>query len=273
MKKCNKKKERAPPPKSKFEAVVTQERYRVSDSCRASCCHGPAAVMCAASGKVGRNGRVAAIGATQFWLVCPSLNNIIARFERHGVVAMLTQRLSADPALLCAHVESHKKYEALVLSLLSAEQAEFFTAHFLDCPDEAKRKFGNAGVGHEGDLKCVHALVAQSLGGASNPLGNLILKYIVALEEQVRSACSEEVRTIMACEDLGSNPSISAKIDDVANIERFLDSEGLGNVVEDNLQDGVARDEFCTRVCAKAEWLLQQAEGHFLRARKKHRKN
>ena len=237
--------------KSKFLTLVDPSKYRQPDDHVASCQHGPCVVSCVTSGKAGRNGRTAAVGATIFWLQCPSLNNILARFERHGAIRMLQQRLSEDAALLASHVASHLVYESRVRSILpTEEQRAFFFDQFVQPTDASKRKFGNAGVSHAEDMKCLHALAAQSLGGAPNPIGTAVLLYVADLHAK-----------------LNSGSITIADADDFVRFFAFYDS-----LKPDQLK--MSGDELCSpTLCAVTASLLIALEGHEPRARKKHRKN
>ncbi|KAH9577435.1 Protein of unknown function DUF501 [Trypanosoma melophagium] len=174
---------------SPFEAAAEQKSYRVADVQLAHCTqHNSAAVLCSTAGKIGRNGRSAAVGATLFWLTCPYLNTIVARFERHGAVGALQKLLDENEVVAAQHVSSHTVYEKRAQTLLSAERWAFFYSHFISAGESTGgRKYGNAAVSHAKDLKCLHALVAQSLCGASNIIGDAISQYILVLSEKVKT--------------------------------------------------------------------------------------
>lgn len=264
------------PAPSAFEAVVNPEKYRVPDDSYAPCGHGHSVAMCSTAGKVGRNGRSAAIGATLFWLTCPSLNNLVARFERHGIIALLTSRFATDKDLLERHVASHALYTKLAEERLPEDQAKFFFDQFVKNADLSKRKFGNAAVGHPEDLKCMHALVAQSLAGAFNPLGNLCLHYILRLQNLLDHAmCSvQEEDKVTDTSELHAR-RISHVVDKVSGVLEFLDERGLDWFLEppmETLQDGT-KSVAAAKCCQAAEAIVFAAEGHAPRARKKYRKN
>lgn len=284
----------AAPSPTPFESVVDPNRYRAPDVGYSPCAHGHAGTLCTTAGKVGRNGRTAAIGATLFWLTCPAVNNLIARMERHGIIATLASRMSHDACLQEAHIQSHRVYEDLAMSLLMPEQAAFFRQHFLtddadssfcsgDAPLEveeeeprrkaalnARRKYGNAAVCHATDLKCLHALAAQSLCNAPNPLGNAVLHYMLHLSGAVKDdleAMGEEAT------DSDKQQRAAAIVDDREGFMTFVDRRGGWKVFEHpplNPKDGHVDGASC---CAAAESVLLAAEGHPLRQRKKHRKN
>lgn len=165
-----------------YAEAADPERYRIADAPLFTCAaHTEACVLCTTAGKNGRNGRTAAVGATLFWLTCPYLNALIARLEGHRCVQAVTEAMKRHDALKRAHVASHDCYVARARSLLSGAQWSFFESHFLTCDDARLHKFGNAAVSHAADMKCLHALVAQTLAGAANPVGSLILNYVLFL--------------------------------------------------------------------------------------------
>ncbi|CAD2214829.1 hypothetical protein AGDE_11902 [Angomonas deanei] len=141
------------------------------------------AVLCSTAGKNGRGQSSAAIGATVFWLTCPNVNNLIGRLEHHGAVRRLQEAIDGHDTLRQFHITSHAVYEQRVKELISAEQWAFFDQHFVHPEDKEKAKYGNAAVSHDRDMKCLHALAAQSLCGAANPCGTWVINYILFLAE------------------------------------------------------------------------------------------
>lgn len=188
---------------SPYTEVADPKKYRQPDATLFSCiAHQQAAVMCATAGKIGRNGRQAAAGATVFWCTCPSINKLIARIERNGGVQQVVAAFQADPALLRAQCESHITFESRVKELLESSSGplwDFYDSHFINPPSdggaEGQRKFGNAAVSHAGDMKCLHALVAQELCGASNPVGLVVCNYITFLYSLLSKVTSGEELT------------------------------------------------------------------------------
>lgn len=117
-------------------------------------------------------------------------------------------------------------------------------------PDDAtKRKFGNAGVSHSADMKCLHALAAQALAGAPNPIGCAVLLYIIHLHECVNKGLS------------------SKEADDFSRFFVFLQT--LTNEVLTTNADKLRG----MGICEAAASMIIALEGHQPRARKKHRKN
>ncbi|ESL09492.1 hypothetical protein TRSC58_02785 [Trypanosoma rangeli SC58] len=264
---------------SPFEAAACQESYRVADVELATCkLHGGAAVLCSTAGKVGRNGRSAAVGATLFWLTCPFLNTMVARLERHGAVGALQRLVDANAGVAARHVASHARYEARARALLSDERWTFFDAHFVSLPESPGgrgRKYGNAAVGHAKDLKCLHALVAQSLCGAPNPIGDAVLHYIIHLSKEVEKlqqpardpAPDKDEKT---AEEDNAAPTSGNSLDDISAFVVFV--EGWTLQTEDERGTlPVAVD--ASNVCSAACKVLTFLGGRPPRLRKKHRIN
>lgn len=165
-------------------------KYRIMDAVLFPCAgHGNACVLCTTAGKTGRNGRTAAVGATILWLTCPLINHFVARVEYHGGIRAATACLEGCAPATERHVASHAAYEARARELLTPEQLEFFRSHFVQPADPALVKYGNAAVRHPPDLKCLHAQVAQSLGGAPNPLGGAVVNFILLCHALMTAAC------------------------------------------------------------------------------------
>ncbi|KPA82475.1 hypothetical protein ABB37_03535 [Leptomonas pyrrhocoris] len=178
-----------------YAAAADPERYRAVDAPLFTCvAHREACVLCTTAGKNGRNGRTAAVGATVFWLTCPHLNALVARLEGHRCVQAVTEAMKRHPSLTNAHVRSHEAYAARVRQLLTDEQWLFFAEHFLSKDKAQLHKFGNAAVSHARDMKCLHALVAQTLAGAANPVGSLVVNYVLFLHQLTGVAENEAAR-------------------------------------------------------------------------------
>lgn len=179
------------PKSSAYAEAADPTKYRAKDAALFSCAaHGDAAVLCTTAGKNGRNGRTAAVGATVLWLTCPYINHTVARMERCNGVQVATRCFREHETLRQRHIRSHAVYLERVKELLDAPQWCFFHTHFAEPADEGSKKFGNAAVCHEGDLKCLHALVAQTLGGAPNPLGDAAVNYMLFCHHLVSAAHS-----------------------------------------------------------------------------------
>ncbi|RNE99783.1 hypothetical protein TraAM80_07971 [Trypanosoma rangeli] len=262
---------------SPFEAAACQESYRVADVELATCeLHGGAAVLCSTAGKVGRNGRSAAVGATLFWLTCPYLNTMVARLERQGAVSALQRLVDGNARVAARHVASHARYEAHARALLSDERWTFFDAHFVSLPESAGgRKYGNAAVGHAKDLKCLHALVAQSLCGAPNPIGDAVLHYIIHLSKKVEelqhpARDPAPDKDEKAAEEDNAAPASVNSFDDISAFVVFV--EGWTLQTEDEhgtLPVAVDASGACSAACKVLTFL----EGRPPRHRKKHRIN
>ncbi|ORC93783.1 uncharacterized protein TM35_000016600 [Trypanosoma theileri] len=291
---------------SPFEEAAEQKSYRVADVQLAHCTqHNSAAVLCSTAGKIGRNGRSAAVGATLFWLTCPYLNTIVARFERHGAVSLLQKLLDENKVVAAKHVSSHTDYEKRAQALLSAERWAFFDSHFVSAGESTQgRKYGNAAVSHATDLKCLHALVAQSLCGASNIIGDAIIQYILLLSEKVKTFEKTLLTLDSQTNDDDHDGSDVADVDDDDNKDKDKDNsngddnkkinnsvalmnakKSLDNVnalvsfVENSAVANEATDETSSPVlnadalCIAACNVLTFLEGRPPRLRKKHRLN
>ncbi|CAG9582250.1 conserved hypothetical protein [Leishmania major strain Friedlin] len=179
-------------PEAKYNAyaeAADPDRYRVADALLFTCAeHGKACVLCVTAGKNGRSGRTAAVGATLFWLTCPNLNAIIARFEGHRCVQAVSAAMAQQPCLCDWHVQSHDVYASRAKDLLSPAQWCFFESHFLSDEQPSLHKYGNAAVSHASDMKCLHALVAQTLAGVANPVGSVVVNYILLQHKLVCEA-------------------------------------------------------------------------------------
>ncbi|AAZ10694.1 Protein of unknown function (DUF501), putative [Trypanosoma equiperdum] len=271
---------------SAFVAAADQSNYRVPDAQLATCTkHGGAAVLCATAGKVGRNGRTAAVGATLFWLTCPYLNTIVARFERHSAISALQRLLDNDRKVSEAHVASHARYEERAKELLSSERWAFFDAHFVTGAAESAggRKYGNAAVSHATDLKCLHALVAQSLCGASNPIGDAVIHYILLLAEKVKTiknasaplssekGSSGDCSTAEVCGGENSFAAESLALDEVSLLVEFVKQRLTDDIRGDrsDLRSVHDADKLCSSACEVLTFL----DGRPPRSRKKHRIN
>lgn len=221
-----------------YAEAADPERYRVADAPLFICAeHTEACVLCTTAGKNGRNGRTAAVGATLFWLTCPHLNALIARMEGHRCVQATTEAMRRHPALMERHVQSHEIYAARARSLLTDAQWAFFAAHFLSSDDDAQlHKYGNAAVSHAEDMKCLHALAAQTLAGAANPIGSLVINYVLFLHQLTCVAEDEVAR------QENSRAKLRAALDSTDLFVIFMDCFAASIVGEEKTQAGVERN-------------------------------
>ncbi len=146
------------------------------------------ATTAAATAAAPRRRKEDIVTATAFWLVDATLNRVIGRLEKAGLIAALTALVAGNEAVAASHVASHRLYSAKVLSMLPTEgQRSFFAGEFLHNANPDKLKFGNQAVGHAPDLKCAHALVAQALvpGLRPCPLGEVVIGFIMWLGNAV----------------------------------------------------------------------------------------
>ncbi|KAG5493345.1 hypothetical protein GH5_02088 [Leishmania sp. Ghana 2012 LV757] len=226
------------PPGAKHNAyaeAADPSRYRVADAMLFACAeHGEACVLCITAGKNGRKGRTAAVGATLFWLTCPNLNAIVARLEGHRCIQEVSKAMSQNACLCDWHVQSHDFYTSRAKELLSPAQWSFFEAHFLSKEQPFMRKYGNAAVSHAADMKCLHALVAQTLAGVSNPVGSITVNYIL-LQHQLISEAVEVGKAELLGDDQ-KRCHMRAALDSTALFSSFM-SAFLGAVRELRCRD------------------------------------
>jgi len=190
-----------------------------------------------------------------FWLVCPALNNFLARLERHGAVRRISEIHRANPHLLAAHEASHAVYERRCEELLSSEPGkwEFFHSHFVRPTEAERRRYGNAAVAQPQDVKCLHALCAAALGGAPNPVGCIAIEYTKYISEQLFKPDGE---------DAVKQPHL----DDIETFARFMVQWEPKVWTEAPRVSG-------HELCRSAARVILALEGHAPRLRKKHRKN
>jgi uncharacterized protein len=97
---------------------------------------------------------------TLFYLTCPRASAAVGRLEASGVMAAMTQRLSADQDLRAAYEAAHDDY--------LTRRAATALACGLDPLPAGTQSAG----GMPARVKCLHALVAHELAvPGSNPLG------------------------------------------------------------------------------------------------------
>ena len=240
----------------------------------------PAVVLCGHAGKEGKRARTdrASLGATLCWLVDPALNNLLARFERHGAVrrveAFMAEGGALGATMAAGHVAGHATYVDRVVARLPPEMASLWQERFGAGAAAAHRKYGNAAVGTPSAVKCLHALTAQALGGAPNPVGCAVARYIVWLASPaVRvvgpgALSADDGATTAAAAADGDGPRVVA-VDDLDAFFAWLLATGDTAFT---FGDGGAT-QAVPGVCEAAAAVLVAAEGHAPRPRKKHRVN
>lgn len=94
---------------------------------------------------------------TTFYLTCPRATAACSRLEADGLMAEMSARLAADPALAAGQRRAHRAY--------LAARAEL---------GEAPEIAGTSAGGLPDRVKCLHALLAHALaaGPGVNPLGD-----------------------------------------------------------------------------------------------------
>eukprot|EP00667_Euglena_gracilis_P018769 EG_transcript_19982 len=144
-------------------------------------CHGGhnMAVACWNTGKDGKKpyAKASVVGATVFWLLCPNIARYISGLESRGAIRDWSAKVEADADLQQRYVATHTDYERWVEAHLPPEQWEQFQKFHIH---HRTRKYGNAGVNVAHAVKCLHAQVAMYLAGLPNPVGEAIVKDIIA---------------------------------------------------------------------------------------------
>ncbi|MFN2625341.1 MAG: DUF501 domain-containing protein [Mycobacteriales bacterium] len=97
---------------------------------------------------------------TLYWLTCPRARSAIGRLEAGGVMAEMSERLRAEPALATQYAQAHTDYVAR--------------------RDEIEALPGAPGAGGMPNrVKCLHVLVAHELAvPGANPLGRATLDLL-----------------------------------------------------------------------------------------------
>lgn len=100
---------------------------------------------------------------TTYYLTCPRATSRIGTLEGGGLMREMQQRLTADADLARAYARAHEAYLAARSSL-----------------GEVPEIAGISAGGMPDRVKCLHALVAQSLaqGRGVNPLGDEVLDRV-----------------------------------------------------------------------------------------------
>lgn len=104
---------------------------------------------------------------TTYYLTCPRAASLIGTVEASGRMAEMTRRLAEDPELAASHRAAHEAYLAERAAIAEA-------AGTGDVPEIE----GVSAGGMPSRVKCLHALVAQSL--AAGPGVNLLGDEVVA---------------------------------------------------------------------------------------------
>eukprot|EP00668_Euglena_longa_P038389 GGOE01049393.1.p1 GENE.GGOE01049393.1~~GGOE01049393.1.p1 ORF type:complete len:228 (+),score=71.09 GGOE01049393.1:43-726(+) len=141
------------------------------------------AVACWNTGKDGKKpyAKAAVVGATVFWLLCPNIARYISGLESKGAIRDWSAKVEADDDLRQRYIATHADYEQWVEQHLPQEAWEQFQKFHIH---HRARKYGNAGVNVPHAVKCLHAQVAMYLAGLPNPVGEAIVKDIVAMHNQ-----------------------------------------------------------------------------------------
>ena len=248
----------------------------------------PAVVLCGHAGKEGKKRNAASVGATLCWLVEPHLNNLLARFERHGAVKAIEAFMGVDgkagvaapelgQQMLAAHLAGHAAYVDEVVPRLDDAQRTLWTQRFGAEAEPSKQKHGNGAVSEPKSVKCLHALTAAALGGAPNAVGCAVAKYIAYLASPAVSLrCTAGGTATAAAQadgvDATKDDAAAVAPTDIDNIESFFTWLKTTGPAAFSFGEGGAKADV-PRVCESAAAILVAVEGHAPRARKKHRIN
>lgn len=107
---------------------------------------------------------------TYYYATCPRLTAAISALEGSGMMSEMSQRLQQDASLAGSYRAAHDDYLATRNACASMRQ--------LEVPEIADISAG----GMPDRVKCLHALIAHSLGAGSgvNPLGDEALAALPA---------------------------------------------------------------------------------------------
>lgn len=114
---------------------------------------------------------------TRYWLTCPLAQRRVARLEAAGGVRSMDRRAETDDGFRAALDEAHQRY---------AQQRD------ADVPStQTPAPSGGVG-GSQGGVKCLHAHLADTLAGNSNPVGALVDAWVEPLECVIPCVVAEE---------------------------------------------------------------------------------
>jgi len=111
---------------------------------------------------------------TMYWLVHPKINYEIDKLEANGLIALLQQKVDADPELQQAMAEDHARYiearrdfmeEATIAEINSKNLAGAFEGR------------GIGGIADTSRIRCLHTWYGAHLV-MPNTIGNLLSPYL-----------------------------------------------------------------------------------------------
>jgi len=105
---------------------------------------------------------------TTYYLTCPNAVRACSTLEGSGLMAEMTDRLRADPALAARYAEAHRSY--------LADRRELAESLGVAVPEVERVSAG----GMPDRVKCLHALAAHALakGPGANPLGDEVVERL-----------------------------------------------------------------------------------------------
>ena len=120
---------------------------------------------------------------TLYWLTCPDWSKAVARLESAGWVKRLEQRVETDPNLRTRLRRAHEEYAKERGTMVPGAQ-----------------NWGGVGGSRQG-VKCLHAHLAYTVAGGSDPIGNWVHRTLL----QGQPVHYERPTNRIAAIDLGTN--------------------------------------------------------------------
>lgn len=111
---------------------------------------------------------------TMYWLVHPSINYAIDKLEANGLIALLQQRVDAEPKLQSAMAKDHESYIAARDQYMSDETKQAIVAANLQGAFEGR---GIGGIADTGRIRCLHTWYGAHLV-TPNTIGALLEPYL-----------------------------------------------------------------------------------------------
>lgn len=109
---------------------------------------------------------------TMYWLSCPSLKAAVSQLENQGLVGDWEQRLQADPALLTAMQNAHKRYAQERWEMLTSADADIIRQRGWE--SSLGLSVGVAGISKPTTIKCLHTHFAHFLATGENVVGGWV---------------------------------------------------------------------------------------------------
>lgn len=111
---------------------------------------------------------------TMYWLVHPTINYAIDKLEANGLIALLQQRVDADPKLQAGMVRDHNDYIVARDHYMSLETKQAIVAANLQGAFEGR---GIGGIADSGRIRCLHTWYGSHLV-TPNTIGVMLEPYL-----------------------------------------------------------------------------------------------